>query len=188
MRCALAGLSLLAAAALPLWAADPPAGIEVADIDPVGAPDAYAGKVERATYYVWHEDGVWHLRTRTKEHSRPFAGVIRVRGGKVTGLETKPIPPKFGKKGKPKKREVTDIGRVSPDGRSIQFSFITTGGEDGFSFTVSPPATALEFHLKTKGFDHPERILIGKDGKNPPAAVFALPAQPEAAEPAEPAA
>lgn len=148
-------------------------------IDPVGQPKGYTKPVERATYFLWFADGEWHVRTRTKEETRLFAGVIRVKGGRVTQLTPEQVGPKPGKKGKPKRRKPNDIGRITDNGRTVEFSFETGGGrEDGFDFRVNEPATAIEFDLIVKGFDHPERILIGKEGAHPAEAKFSLPAWP----------
>ncbi|MBA3312244.1 MAG: hypothetical protein M3552_22065 [Planctomycetota bacterium] len=177
MRSSLAVASLLCLFLQTTFAADPPEA-DAPAIDPVGAPAAYTQSVERATYYLWQEDDMWHLRTRTKEKSRPFTGVIRVKGGKVTLLRPEIRAPKVGKKGKVKPPKTPDRGFLSRDGRTITFTFETNGGEDGFDFQVNEAASEIEFHLAVKGFEHPERIVIGKKGVSPTAVKFSLPAHP----------
>jgi hypothetical protein len=97
----------------------------------------------------------------------------------LTSLTDKQRAPKIGKKGKVKPPKTSDRGWVSPDRRTLNFSFTTSGGEDGFDFKVDGNAKAIEFDLAVKGFEHPERILIGKEGAHPAAAKFLLPAHPE---------
>ena len=173
MRFALGVASfLIASVAFPALAADPPAAI-----DATGRPAAYSKPVKQATYYLWHEDGAWHLRTRTKEKSREFSGLIRVQGGTVTRLDANAK----GLEVRGKKKAKRDIGVVRDGGKTIAFEFRTDGGEDGFDFTVSPATTALDFQRRLMGCDHPDHIVIGRNGVSPPKARFTLPANPEAA-------
>lgn len=150
-------------------------------IDPVGQPAAYTDRIDNAKYFVWYEGGAWHLRTRAKSKAREFAGLIRVRGGRVTEIGSLAGLESNGRRGN------RDRGFLRKGGREIAFLFRTApgrkmlDGEDGFDFTVSDGATAVEFELNVRGFAHPERILIGPDGTCPPSARFALPAHPEAA-------
>lgn len=140
-------------------------------VNPTGEPRDHAGKGKKATFYVWYDDGLWHLRTRTGGNARKFSGTIRSVGGKViklsgiAGLEAR-------------KKSHGDIGTLNRAQTEIKFDFRTKGGEDGFDFRLADEATVVVFDLALDGYGHADAISVGAKGLRPPKSKFALPARP----------
>ena len=121
-------------------------------------------------YWLWYDDGVWHLRTTGGgKGAHRFNGVIEVAGGKLTGLK--------GQKGEfaGKNADKFVFNRTLT---AIEFDFKTDEGADGLDFAVAPATAQLKFTLAIDGESAPKHIRIGKSGDHPAAAVFAAPGHP----------
>jgi hypothetical protein len=150
-----------------------PASAADEDVDPNGRPKGFRTGLS-SRYAVWHDAGVWHLRTTSADKdSHNFSGTIQVVGGKMTSL--KPVSVEKG--GKSKKN--LDYGAWNSAGTLFTFSF-TTGknGHDGFDLQVSDKATELKFVFKVDGREVPEKIFLGAKNVHPTSATFSLPAHP----------
>src|SRR5262245_13671040 len=67
-------------------------------VDPTGKPKGYKAGVS-ARFAIWHEAGVWHVRTTTGPKDRAtFSGTVEVVGGKMVSLT--PVTVEKGKKNK----------------------------------------------------------------------------------------
>ena len=150
-------------------------GDTVIEVDPEGEPRAWSKKPDRPEYFIWHSDGMWHVRTRTGGKRRVFRGQIKIIDGTVSkisnyeGLEDARRGKAKGKKAKP-----ADLGRLNDARNRIDFQFETHEYGDGFDFKVNDKATRLQFDLKVDGYEHREMILIGTAGKHPPGAHFSI--------------
>jgi len=134
-----------------------------------GKPKNYSiGKVNG--YWVWHEDGVWCLRTTGGgKGAHQFVGQVEIAGGSFVKL--------MGLKGETGGKLV-DRYIYNGDRSAIRFDFKTDEGVDGFNFIASPTATALKFTLAVDGNAAPNIIRVGRDGDHPNAAIFSAPAHP----------
>jgi hypothetical protein len=143
------------------------------DLSPVGKPEGFkAGQSTR--YAVWHEDGVWHVRsTSGAKGPHSFQGTLEIIGGKMTSLQ--PV----GVEGKGSKKKEADTGTWNPQGTVFRFTLHTGKGHtDGFDLKVTDKATAIKFTLTAGGDEAPGKVFIGAKGEHPKAAVFYLPAHP----------
>jgi hypothetical protein len=120
-------------------------------------------------YWLWYDDGIWHLRTTGGAKGAPrFKGLIEVADGKLAGLD--------GTKGEFKGKH-RDQFVFNPARTAIAFNFKTDESVDGLDFAVTPSAT-LKFTLAINGDAAPKHIRIGHDGDHPAAAVFTAPGHP----------
>jgi hypothetical protein len=115
-----------------------------------GRPAAFAPGAPMS-YWVWHDDGGWHLRTTTESHRHRFHGVVRPDGGVITELH-------------PTKMEWNDRIHMGPNG-GIVFDFETDGNEDGFDWRVSSGCNW--FNLFIDGAQQPAATHIGGDALSP---------------------
>jgi hypothetical protein len=130
--------------------------------------DFAAGKVN--AYWVWYDDGVWHLRsTGGGKGAHRFHGRIDVGGGKLVGLK--------GQKGE-YGGKLADRFAFNRDSTAIAFDFKTDEHIDGLNFAADAAATALRFTLALDGQASPRQIRIGRQGDHPAAAAFTVPAHP----------
>lgn len=169
---------LLALCVTPAAAADePPAEAPIANVDPTGRPRQLSDKPKGPLYYVWYEDGLWHLRTRTPERAYSFTGTIRARNGRLQPMEVAGLEP-------PGRNRRKFGDRVRKAGQSgLEFELRTMGRIDGFDIRIlGSDVEAVDFDLRIDGTAAPKRILIGENGQRPPDGVFALPPNPAAAE------
>ena len=132
-------------------------------IDPEGMPP------DTTRYSVWHDDQGWHLRT-TSMNRQHFSGAIVARG--ATLRDVQPFPPAGS-------GPQQDAFVESPDNRSINFDFTTSGGIVGVDFNDGD-RSVLEFTLAI-GEDEPkfdpDRIFIGRMGAHPRTNPFEFPGQ-----------
>lgn len=149
----------------------------VAELDPDGKPAGNEKKVDGARLFLWHENGVWKIRTRTKKDAHQFTGVIDIKGGKFKSISNYDGLEAGGKK---KKKKPQDIGHWNAAKDKIDFNFRTVGAEDGFDFVVDKNATELSFDFKIDGYGHGRIIRVGGKEQMPAAAQFTLPAHPVA--------
>jgi hypothetical protein len=143
-------------------------------INPIGRWPKYAvGQPSRIV--IWHNENGWHVRTTSLDkHRAVFTGTVKVSGGNLVDISG------FGvlEKGKSGRGRAVDWGTWNKEKTQLNFRFITVGKEDGFDFTVSPEATAVQFTLAIDGNALRKQIFIGREGQNPPATTFELPAHP----------
>jgi hypothetical protein len=140
------------------------------EVDPCGQP---LKTINGPRFYVWYDNGVWHVRTHTVSRRHEFTGVILLRGGKVARVSN------FEGMEAHAKKANRDVGIVSDKGRKISFRLVTAGGEDGFDFRLSKAVTAVTFAFRFDGTEHPEVICVGSNCLTPPNATFTLPSNPE---------
>jgi hypothetical protein len=124
-----------------------------------------------AHFWIWYDDGVWHLRTTTQKKQHRFDGLIEVAGGRVTDLNV-PKGEGFGPN--------SDRIAWNKERTAILFDFVTDGAVDGVNFKVDKTATALKLKLVMDGTPNPKVIAVGRAGDHPKAAEFVLPAHPPA--------
>jgi len=139
-----------------------------------GKPKNFSiGKVNG--YWVWHDDGVWYLRTTGGgKGAHRFVGQVEVAGGPFVKL--------LGTKGETSGKLVDRF--VYNEARSaIRFDFRTDENVDGFNFVAAPTATALKFTLAVDGNAAPNIIRVGRDGDHPNTAIFSAPAHPSNSSP-----
>jgi hypothetical protein len=130
--------------------------------------DEAKGKVN--SYWLWYDDGIWHLRTTGGgKGAHHFQGRIDVAGGRLVNLK--------GQKGEYGGRNV-DRYVFSRDLTAIVFDFKTDEGVDGLNFMVGPATATLKFTLAYDGKAEPEHIRVGKNGDRPAKAVFTAPGHP----------
>jgi hypothetical protein len=146
-------------------------GDAIIDLNPVGQPRGVAQKPNGPTYFVWYEDGIWHLRATTVRKHHQFAGVVRIRDGRISRLAAASMDHH--------RRRGNDAGRVSRDGRRVDFRFETKGGVDGFDFVVVGKDASVDFDLRINGTTVPSRVEIGLQSSSAPSGVFSFPADPE---------
>jgi hypothetical protein len=103
-------------------------------------------------YYIWHDDGGWHLRTTTPVHrAHSFSGSIVSSDNIVVA------------------RQVRDEGSdsIAVNGHRLSFSFQTYNGVDGVDFRVGC-TESVTFLLKAQGRYLPaSRIWLGEQGHSP---------------------
>jgi hypothetical protein len=133
-----------------------------------GKPEGYKPG-NSAHFYVWHSDGIWHLRTTTAKQRHRFQGLIQVQGGVLTDLKV-PNGEALGPN--------SDRIAWNKDRTAILFDFVTDGGADGVDFKVHKKTDQLIFTLSIDGKPAPQRIEVGRKGRNPDTAKFVLPAHP----------
>jgi hypothetical protein len=100
-----------------------------------GAPEAY---------WIWHDEGGWHLRTTTAGMAHRFHGTVLALGGQI--MDARPSRPEW-----------QDRIRMSPGG--IAFDFVTQGGEEGFDWHVSSGCNRFEIYVD--GVPRPGRVRLG---------------------------
>lgn len=134
-----------------------------------GKPKNYSiGKVNG--YWIWHDDGVWYLRTTGGgKGAHRFVGQVEVSGGPFVQLA--------GIKGETSGKLV-DRFVFNGDRSAIRFDFKTDEGVDGFNFVAAPAASALKFTLAVDGNAAPNIIRVGRDGDHPAGPIFTAPAHP----------
>ncbi|HVK14561.1 MAG TPA: hypothetical protein VM597_37835 [Gemmataceae bacterium] len=142
-----------------------------------GRPKDFALGKETAIW-LWHDDGVWRLRTTAGGGVHHFQGVIEVVAGRLVELQ--------GNKGE-KKGVVVDQYVFNAGRTVVKFDFKTAGNTDGLNFKVEGPKAELRLHLALDGSWANKNIRIGRDGDPAPGARFVVPAHPIDTEPDEPA-
>lgn len=167
----LVGLSTLAFAADP--AAEAPklsVGKDGKPLSPKGTPKTDSFTDKSARYFVWHDDGGWHLRSASNNGLATFEGTIESSNGqfgklRAIGLETK--------------GKAADAWQANPERRKIEFRIHTSGSFDGFDFSLpnNDPGT-VTFTLKIGDKERPGRVFVGRDMKNPAELPLVLSAAP----------
>ncbi|HUK65681.1 MAG TPA: hypothetical protein VLV17_02550 [Anaeromyxobacteraceae bacterium] len=105
---------------------------------PVFAPGA------TEAYWIWHDQGGWHLRTTTAGAAHRFHGSVVALGGEMADV-------------RPKRIEWKDRIRMSPS--AISFDFVTQGGEEGFDWRVSSGCNRFEIFVD--GTARPGLVRLG---------------------------
>ena len=174
----LAGVPIPLAAQQPKKSAPAPKQAEAVEpIDPRGEPKGSALKsIPGPKVCLAYEQDGWQVQVRPGNAGwTRVDGSIEVVGGEIArvsgfaDLET-------GADGK--RHEHVDQGKF--DKRHIDFKiWVTKGGTDTFRFYVSDGAQTIRFRFRIGGQATSEFVLIGKDGKRPSQAEFALDAHPE---------
>jgi hypothetical protein len=113
-----------------------------------GRPAFHSGSPE--AYWVWHDEGGWHLRTTTAGARHRFHGWVEPIGGRVEDF-------------RPTRLEWGDRVRVAA--RGIEFDFETAGAEDGFDWRVSSGCSRFELFID--GAAHPGKIHLGGAASHP---------------------
>jgi hypothetical protein len=161
---------LLASVAL-LFCMSVAAVAQVIKVDPKGEPaDLQKGNAIR--YFVWFDDGAWHLRTDTAGKKHSFSGTVEIVGGKVTTISD------FENLEGGKKKKKSDLGQLNQKQDEIAFKFTTSKKRDGFDFQVDGAAKQVRFKLLIDGKPAPERIFIGARAQPAPMDAFEFPAAP----------
>jgi hypothetical protein len=106
-----------------------------------GAPEAY---------WIWHDQGGWHLRTTTAGMPHRFHGLVVPLRGTIVDV-------------RPTRLEWQDRIRMGP--RGIEFDFVTQGGEDGFDWHVSSGCNRFETFVD--GAARPGLVHLGGVGNRP---------------------
>lgn len=103
-------------------------------------------------YYVWHDQNGWHLRTTTPQRSaHVFTGRI------VSSDDIRSVT---------MVRDEND-DRVTVNGHTLSFRFVTYAGIDGVNFRVGC-TNSVTFELKQGGSRMPAyRIFLGHYGRAP---------------------
>jgi len=123
------------------------------DISVQGRPD----NTQPTATYIWHDSGGWHLRTSgANDKPHVFSGRVTLRGGTFTSVQ--------------KVRDERD-DRVSQDGNTIYYRFVTYQAVDGFDFRVSGCSAAehevLAFGARYDGSADANRVTVGDQGRHP---------------------
>jgi len=127
------------------------------DINAWGKPDFEQG--DAAKVGLWRDDDGWHIRWTTAGKKRKFSGYITASGGEFTKIQTV-------------KKERGDWAAVTGNDKRLLFSTETDGGVDGFDFRTDSPR--LSFTVVIDGKEHPDRVFIGKNNRNPASIPFTL--------------
>jgi hypothetical protein len=141
--------------------------------NPIGFPKKSPGG-GFGTVRIWHDAGVWHLRTGTddsegkKDKQIVFSGSVRC----DDKISAEPIRLEMGKGKK------ADSFTMHNDGKGFDFRFATFGAVDQVDFRVTAKAKSLQFKLMLDGkrIDI-SRIAIGANSEHPAKDEFSLPAQ-----------
>ena len=168
----LAGAGLIALVAAPDAVAFQKKKNKAKDTDGVitdwGKPkDFAAGKP--AHYWIWYDEGTWHLRTTADKKQHRFNGQIEAAGGHFSE-----IADSKGAKLTPN----VDSFVYNKERTAVLIDFKSDTAVDGIDFKVEPFVTSLKFTLAIDGESQPKNISIGKAGDHPKQAVFTLPAHP----------
>ena len=117
-----------------------------------GKPVFRAGMVRR--YIIWEEEGVFKLRTTTKEMLKIFTGVIYADEGVFTDIKLIRL-------------DTGDYVKLSNNKKKLYFSFSTHKGVDGFNFTTN--AKRLVFHLLINNRKAAKKleVFLGANGIHP---------------------
>jgi hypothetical protein len=124
----------------------------VAPIAP-GRPAFHSGSP--VGYWVWHDDGGWHLRTTTHRSRHRFHGWITAIDGRVDEV-------------RPTRLEWRD--RVHVGQRGVEFDFETDGDEDGFDWRVTSGCN--RFELLVDGRADRRVVHLGGPGYEPKGVPF----------------
>jgi len=119
-----------------------------------GRPAFAAGS--RESYWIWHDEGRWHLRTTTAARLHRFHGWVEPMDGRITDVRATRL-------------EWGDRIRAVP--RGIEFDFETDGAEDGFDWRVSSGCN--RFFLEVDGAPSPDHVHLGGAGHVPVEMPFA---------------
>jgi len=125
-------------------------------IDPYGKPPKH-----KLGYRIWKSgDGEWHIRMSAKDKKRRFKGSITCVG-----------------EGRIKKAWAVAMENRKDHGgwneRQIQFNFTAKKGQDGIDWITN--CHKLQFYMTINGKEVPNRVWVGKKGKNPYSIPFKLP-------------
>lgn len=166
------GVAYLAAvlATVAVAAAQTPPPASPAKTDLFGRPTGFKlGK--QPAVAIWY-DTLWHVEFTTAKKSKvAFTGSVRADKGPIVGF--------FDALDKAKKKADGDEIAPHPDGGGFDFRFSNKGGTDILRFKLSPAATKLTFNVALDGVPATKQVMLGKDGKNPDAMPFSLPANPK---------
>lgn len=123
-----------------------------------GAPDLHP----RAPtgYYLWHDEGGWHLRTHGPGARHEFSARLTT-DGTFTAVDAVRL-------------EHRDRIAITDGGRTLRLHWHTYDGLDGVDFRVQG-GTFLRFDLELEGRPiTPERIFLGRRGHHPAHNPFTL--------------
>jgi hypothetical protein len=179
----LVGLSLLVVGGWPA-AAQPKPDDKLPEMmkgSPVGKWKEFEAKKVKACH-IWYdpEEKTWHVKTawlfdpakKGPNRAGLFEGTVAVDKGELKLLDAEGEGRKTASK-----QKAADYLMTYTNG--AKFRFTTGPATDGFSFKAPDDATVVIVRLKVQGDPNAELIRVGKDGKNPPAASFCLPAHPK---------
>lgn len=131
-----------------------------------GKPKGFPG--ETNSFWLWHEDGRWHLRTTGHgKGAHRFEGRIDVVGGQLVNLKGK--AGEYGGK-------LVDRYRFGPT--TLQFDFQTDEGVDGINFATDATAHTLKVRLVMDGHAAPKHVRVGRHSDHPSGTDFTVPAHP----------
>ncbi len=117
-----------------------------------GQPSFSAGMTRR--FVIWEDNGVFKLRTTTKQMLNRFSGAIYAIGGTFTGARIV-------------RRDPGDFVKLSRDKKRIYFSFLTKKGVDGLDFTTDATRLAYGLRVNKRRAAKNLEIFLGAQGKHP---------------------
>jgi len=117
-----------------------------------GQPPFKAGMTRR--FVIWEDEGVFKLRTTTKQMVNRFSGAIYAVGG--TFGDVKLI-----------RRDPGDFVKLSRDRRRIFFTFLTRKGVDGLNFKTDAKRLAFGLRINRRRAAKNLEIFLGAEGKHP---------------------
>jgi hypothetical protein len=127
------------------------AGCATAHPPPRIAPgQPYFGPGAPEAYWLWHDEGGWHLRTTTAGRPHRFHGTVTPLGGQIIDLRPS----------HPRERE-----RISMSPNGISFDLLTQGGENGFDWHVSSGCNRFEIFVD--GAPRPGLVHLGGASEHP---------------------
>ncbi len=152
----MAGGAALAGALVALLAAPAQARADE-DINAWGKPDFEGG--DAAKVAIWRDDDGWHIRFTTAGKQRQYTGFIGTPDGHFTDVTFV-------------RKERGDWARINAAEKRLTFDVSVKGGVDGFDFRSH--STEFRFHVTIDGREVPDRVLIGKNNRNPSKIPFVL--------------
>jgi hypothetical protein len=117
-----------------------------------GQPSFQAGMPRR--FVIWEDNGVFKLRTTTKQMLNKFSGAIYAIGGTFTGVRVV-------------RRDPGDFVKLSRDKKRIYFSFLTKKGVDGLNFTTDANRLAYGLRVNKRRAAKNLEIFLGAKGRHP---------------------
>lgn len=114
-----------------------------------------------AGVHIWHTDTGWKMHTASAA-THTYSGTISTEApGRFRNVLTL-------------HQEPGDSAQVSEDGRTITFSFTTSGGEDGVDWTFACAATST-FTIRFDGsMASTDRIYLGGESRHPSSNPFTI--------------
>ena len=123
-----------------------------------GAPQIGPGQARG--YFLWHDEGGWHVRWTTRGQRHNFSGKLKCDGAfdSFTPIST----------------ERGDHIKMA-NRAAITFNTSTTSGTDGFDFRLTRPTSHVTFDLYLDGQRiYPAEIFLGSSMAHPPGNPFTL--------------